>query len=403
MSNTSFLSNNLKNIKPSVVSVIGAKVKELRSKDHDVIDLGIGEPDFDTPNNAKEAAIAAITDNHTHYPPIPGLDILKHAIIEKFKRENNLLYNKEHIIAGTGAKQIIFNALYSTINKDDEVLIPTPYWVSYPEMVKVVGGVPVFVKCEDDFSISIDDLKAKITNKTKWILLNSPNNPSGYCFSQENIEQIGALLKDHPNILILSDDIYEHLIYDDHIFFNIANICPELLDRILIVNGVSKAYAMTGWRIGYGASKNITLIKAMTSLQSHSTSGACSIAQHAAAEALGGPQSSVAIMRMSFCDRRNYVMDLIKKDVTRISFQCPHGAFYLFLNISDAIGKIGKNDFHITNSVSFAEYLLDNFYLAVVPGEAFGLDKYIRISFATNKEILKEAISRLKEAFLTIK
>ena len=334
----SIVSNSLKRIKPSATLAVSQKARELKAAGKDVIGLGAGEPDFDTPENIKKAAIDAINKGETKYTAVDGTPVLKKAIVDKFKRENNLDYLPEQISVGTGGKQIIFNAILATVNPGDEVIIPAPYWVSYPDIVLLAGGTPKIVKCSEknNFKITPEELKKNITNKTKWIIINSPSNPTGSSYTQKELEALGEVLKKNKNVFILSDDIYEHLTYDNFKFFTIAQI-KELKDRTLTMNGVSKSYAMTGWRIGYGA--GITeIIKAMAKLQSQSTSNPSSISQAAAVEALNGSQDFILKRNQSFKVRRDFVVEALNK-IDGITCLKPNGAFYVFPNCSKCFNR----------------------------------------------------------------
>ena len=388
------VSNSLKRIKPSPTLAVTQKARELKAANKDVIGLGAGEPDFDTPDNIKRAAIEAINKGDTKYTAVDGTPVLKKAIVNKFKKENNLDYLPEQISVGTGGKQIIFNAILATVNLGDEVIIPAPYWVSYPDIVLLAGGRPKIVKCSEknQFKITPDELKKNITDKTKWLIINSPSNPTGFGYTQKELEDLGEILKKNKNVLILSDDIYEHITYDNFKFFTMAQI-KELKDRTLTMNGVSKSYAMTGWRIGYGA--GITeIIKAMAKLQSQSTSNPSSISQAAAVEALNGSQDFILKRNQSFKVRRDFVVEALNK-IDGITCLKPNGAFYVFpnclkfLNKKDKTGKIIKNDSDFVNS------LLENYQVAVVQGSAFGLEGYFRISYATSMDNLKKALDRI--------
>ena len=390
----SIVSNSLKRIKPSPTIAVSQKARELKAAGKDVIGLGAGEPDFDTPENIKKAAIDAINKGETKYTAVDGTPVLKKAIVDKFKRENNLDYLPEQISVGTGGKQIIFNAILATVNPGDEVIIPAPYWVSYPDIVLLAGGTPKIVKCSEknNFKITPEELKKNITNKTKWIIINSPSNPTGSSYTQKELEALGEVLKKNKNVFILSDDIYEHLTYDNFKFFTIAQI-KDLKDRTLTMNGVSKSYAMTGWRIGYGAATK-EIIKAMAKLQSQSTTNPSSISQAAAVEALNGNQDFMLKRNQTFKERRDFVVETLNK-IVGISCLKPNGAFYVFpnclkfLNKKDKTGKIIKNDSDFVNS------LLENYQVAVVQGSAFGLEGYFRISYATSMDNLKKALDRI--------
>ena len=390
----SIVSNSLKRIKPSPTLVVTQKARELKAAGRDVIGLGAGEPDFDTPDNIKKAAIEAINKGDTKYTAVDGTPALKKAIVNKFKRENHLDYLPEQISVGAGGKQIIFNAIMATINSGDEVIIPAPYWVSYPDIVLLAGGVPKIVKCSEknQFKITPDELKKNITNKTKWLIINSPSNPTGSGYTQKELEDLGEVLKKNKNVFILSDDIYEHLTYDNFKFFTIAQI-KELKNRTLTMNGVSKSYAMTGWRIGYGA--GITeIIKAMEKLQSQSTTNPSSISQAAAVEALNGTQDFIKARNQTFRERRNFVVDELNK-IDGISCLKPNGAFYVFPNCSKFFNKKDKTGTIIKNDLDFVNSLLENYMVAVVQGSAFGLEGYFRISYATSIENLKKALDRI--------
>jgi aspartate aminotransferase len=387
----SIVSNSLKRIKPSPTIAVSQKARELKAAGKDVIGLGAGEPDFDTPENIKKAAIEAINKGETKYTAVDGTPALKKAIVVKFKRENNLDYSTEQISVGTGGKQIIFNAILATVNPGDEVIIPAPYWVSYPDIVLLAGGTPKIVKCSEknNFKITPDELKKNITKKTKWIIINSPSNPTGASYTQKEFEALGEVLKKNKNVFILSDDIYEHLTYDDFKFFTIAQI-NELKDRTLTMNGVSKSYAMTGWRIGYGAGPK-DIIKAMAKLQSQSTTNPSSISQAAAVEALNGTQDFIKTRAESFKERRDFVVKYLNS-INGLSCLKPNGAFYVFPNCKKLLGKKTK----LKTDKDFVEKLLEESLVAVVQGSAFGLDGYFRISYATSMDNLKKALERIK-------
>ena len=387
----SIISNSLKRIKPSPTIAVTQKARELKAAGKDVIALGAGEPDFDTPNNIKKAAVNAIRIGDTKYTPVDGTPAIKNAVIKKFKRENNLTYTSDQITVGTGGKQVLYNAFVATLNKGDEVIIPAPFWVSYPDMVLLAGGKPKFIKCgeEDGFKLTPSKLKKAITKKTKWIILNSPSNPTGAAYTKKEIINLGKVLLKNKNILILSDDIYEHVKFDNFKFFTIAQI-KKLKDRTLTMNGVSKAYAMTGWRIGYAAGpKNI--IAAIRKIQSQSTSNPSSISQAAAVEALNGTQSFIKKRAKSFSDRRNFVVNYLNS-IPGITCLMPKGAFYVFPSCKGLIGKKTK----IKNDTHFVQKLLEKQNVAVVQGSAFGLDGYFRISYATSMKKLKIAMERIK-------
>ncbi|MDC0059532.1 pyridoxal phosphate-dependent aminotransferase [Pelagibacteraceae bacterium] len=385
----SIISNSLKRIKPSPTLAVSQKARELKAAGKDVVGLGAGEPDFDTPDNIKKAAIDAINKGETKYTAVDGTPTLKKAIVDKFKRENNLDYSTEQISVGTGGKQIIFNAILATVNPGDEVIIPAPYWVSYPDIVLLAGGTPKIVKCSEknNFKIIPDELKKNITKKTKWIIINSPSNPTGSGYTQKELEALGEVLKKNKNVFILSDDIYEHITYDDFKFYTIAQI-KELKDRTLTMNGVSKSYAMTGWRIGYGAGPK-DIIKAMAKLQSQSTTNPSSISQAAAVEALNGTQDFIKTRAESFKERRDFVIKYLN-NIKGLSCLKPNGAFYVFPNCQKLLGTKLKTD------KDFVEKLLEEALVAVVQGSAFGLDGYFRISYATSMDNLKKALERIK-------
>ncbi len=387
----SIISNSLKRIKPSPTIAVTQKARELKAAGKDVIALGAGEPDFDTPDNIKKAAVKAIRKGDTKYTPVDGTPAIKNAVIKKFKRENKLNYTSDQITVGTGGKQVLYNAFVATLNKGDEVLIPAPFWVSYPDMVLLAGGKPKFIKCgeEDGFKLTPAKLKKAITKKTKWIILNSPSNPTGAAYTKKEIISLGKVLLKNKNVFILSDDIYEHVKFDNFKFFTIAQI-KKLKDRTLTMNGVSKAYAMTGWRIGYAAGpKNI--IAAIRKIQSQSTSNPSSISQAAAVEALNGTQSFIKKRAKSFSDRRNFVVNYLNS-IPGITCLMPKGAFYVFPSCKGLIGKKTQ----IKNDTDFVQKLLEKQNVAVVQGSAFGLDGYFRISYATSMQKLKVAMVRIK-------
>ena len=386
--------NNLKRIKPSPTMAVTQKAKELKASGKDIIGLGAGEPDFDTPDNIKQAAIKAIQDGDTKYTAVDGTPILKNAIIKKFKKENNLDYQIDQITVGTGGKQVIYNAMMATLNEGDEVIIPAPYWVSYPDIVLLAGGSPIILECNEKqgFKINPLELEKSITKKTKWIILNSPSNPTGACYSEKEIKEIGKVLEKHPHVFILSDDIYEHVIYENFKFFTIAQI-DNLKDRVLTMNGVSKAYSMTGWRIGYAAGpKNI--IKAIAKIQSQSTSNPSSIGQAAAVEALNGVQDFIKNRATSFQERRDFVVNALNA-IEGIECLNPDGAFYVFPSCKGLIGKKDSKGKEIKKDIDFVQSLLENNGIAVVQGSAFGLEGFFRISYATSMENLKKALEKI--------
>ena len=388
----SIVSNNLKRIKPSPTIAVTTKAREMRAAGKDVIGLGAGEPDFDTPDNIKEAAIEAIKKGDTKYTAVDGTPALKKAIVEKFKRENNLDYTTEQITVGTGGKQVLYNTFMATLNKGDEVIIPAPFWVSYPDMVLLAGGKPKIIKCEekDGFKITASKLKKTINKKTKWIILNSPSNPTGAGYTQNEIEELGKVLLKNKKVFILSDDIYEHIKYDNFNFFTIAQI-SKLKERTLTMNGVSKSYAMTGWRIGYAAGPK-EIITAIRKIQSQSTSNPSSISQAAAVEALNGQQNFINERADAFKKRRDFVVKSLN-NIKGINCLNPNGAFYVFPSCKGLLNKKTK----LKNDTEFVSKLLDRSMVAVVQGSAFGLDGHFRISYATSMENLEKAMSRIKD------
>ena len=385
-------------IKPSPTMAVTKMAAEMKAAGQDIIGLGAGEPDFDTPDHIKNAAIEAIKNGETKYTAVDGTPALKKAIAKKFYKDNSIKYNIDEIIVSVGGKQVLYNALMSSINPGDEVIIPSPFWVSYPDMVSLAGGVPIIVegKEKNNFKIQPEDIRDKISTKTKWIIINSPSNPTGSSYSAEELRDIGNLLLEYENIFVMSDDIYEKIIYDDFKFFSLAEVVPELKDRILTVNGVSKAYAMTGWRIGYaGGPKH--LITAMSKLQSQSTSNPSSISQAAALAALEGPEEFLLERNEKFKNRRDMVVKMLN-ECNGLSCIKPSGAFYVYPSCSGIIGKSSKEGKLIENSIDFSAYLLESVGVAVVPGSAFGADPFFRISYATSDSILEEACNRIKKA-----
>jgi len=391
----SIISDSLKRIKPSPTIAVTQKAKELKAAGKDVIGLGAGEPDFDTPDNIKKAAIDAIQSGDTKYTAVDGTKDLKEAIVKKFKRENNLNYTIDQITVGAGGKHVIYNLMMATLNKGDEVIIPAPYWVSYPDIVLLAGANPIVIECSEDqgFKLSAKDLEAKITNNTKWLILNSPSNPTGACYSEQEIKNLSQVLKRNPHVNILSDDIYEHITYDDFKFFTIAQI-PEIKNKVITMNGVSKSYAMTGWRIGYAAGDK-DIIKAIAKIQSQSTTNPSSISQAAAVEALNGKQDFIPVRAKAFQERRDFVVNSLNA-IEGISCLKPQGAFYVFPNCKGLIGKKDKSGKKITNDTEFVQSLLENNDVAVVQGSAFGLEGFFRISYATSMEKLEIAMKRIK-------
>ncbi|PWL17065.1 aspartate transaminase [Falsochrobactrum shanghaiense] len=391
-----FLADALSRVKPSATIAVSQKARELKAKGKDVIGLGAGEPDFDTPDNIKQAAIEAINRGETKYTPVAGIPELRQAIVAKYKRENGLDYKPEQVIVGTGGKQILFNAFMATLNPGDEVIIPAPYWVSYPEMVAINGGTPVFIdtRLEDSFKLTAADLEKAITPKTKWFIFNSPSNPSGAAYTEAELKALTDVLVRHPHVWILTDDMYEHLVYGDFVFTTPAQIEPSLYERTLTMNGVSKAYAMTGWRIGYAAGP-LQLIKAMDMVQGQQTSGACSIAQWAAVEALNGPQDFIATNKKIFQGRRDLVVSMLNQ-ASGITCPTPEGAFYVYPSCAGLIGKKTPEGKVIETDEDFVTALLETEGVAVVHGSAFGLGPNFRISYATSEALLEEACTRIQ-------
>ena len=386
------LSKRISNTKTSATIAMSMKARELTLQGKDIISLSAGEPDFDTPRNIKDAAIESINSGNTKYTPVDGMLTLKESIVRKFKNENNLEYTPDQIIVSTGCKQSIYNLCQATLDEGDEVLIPSPYWVSYPEIVKLSDAVPVFIETnsETDFKVTGKMLEDNITQKTKMILLNSPSNPSGFIYTEDDLKDIGRVLKKHPNIIIASDDIYEHIIFNGKKFTNILNVCPELYDQTIVLNGVSKAYAMTGWRIGYAAG-NSTIVGAMKKIQSQSTSCTCSISQAAAKAALDDDNSEVTKMVSEYQLRSEYLHTELNK-IEGIKYKKPEGSFYAFVDVNGLINKIEN----INDDFELAEYFLREADVAVVPGTAFGSKNHIRISFATSLVNLEKAVYRIK-------
>ena len=391
-----FLSAALDRVKPSATIAVTDKARALKAAGRNVIGLGAGEPDFDTPENIKQAAIKAIKDGKTKYTDVGGIPELKEAIIAKFKRENELVYKPNQIIVGTGGKQVLYNALMATINPGDEVIIPAPYWVSYPEMVALAGGEPVPVVCTaaTGFKLKASDLEKAITPKTKWIILNSPSNPTGAAYSRAELKAITDVLVKHPHVWVMTDDMYEHLVYDDFEFTTPAQVEPKLLDRTLTVNGVSKSYCMTGWRIGY-AGGPAELIKAMATIQSQSTSNPSSIAQWASVEALNGPQDFIPVNNKVFKERRDLVVSMLNQ-ANGIDCPRPEGAFYVYPSCAGTIGKTAPSGRKLADDQDFVTELLEAEGVAVVQGSAFGLGPAFRISYATKTSDLEDACKRIQ-------
>ena len=391
----SIISDSLKRIKPSPTIAVSQKARELKAAGKDVIGLGAGEPDFDTPDNIKEAAIKAIREGDTKYTAVDGTLKLKKAIVEKFKRENNLNFSTDQITVGAGGKHVIYNLMIATLDKGDEVIIPAPYWVSYPDIVLLAGANPIVIECSEEqgFKLTAKDLESKINNNTKWLILNSPSNPTGACYTEQEIKNLSKVLKRNPHVNILSDDIYEHITYQGFKFFTIAQV-PEIKNKVFTMNGVSKAYAMTGWRIGYAAGDK-EIIKAISKIQSQSTTNPSSISQAAAVEALNGNQDFIQIRAKAFQERRDFVVNSLNS-IEGINCIKPDGAFYVFPSCKGLIGKKDKNGNKITNDSDFVQSLLENNGVAVVQGSAFGLEGFFRISYATSMDKLKDAMKRIK-------
>ena len=393
-----FIAERLKKIKPSMTVGINVKANALRAEGKDVLVLAAGEPDFDTPANIRKAAYEAIESGQTRYVPGKGTPALQKAIQSKFIKDNNLKYELDEIIVGVGGKHIIYNAMMATINPNDEVIIPAPFWVSYPDIVLLAEGNPIIVECTEDqqFKITADQLENNITDKTKWLMLNSPSNPTGSLYSEEELKDLAEVLLKYPQVLIMSDDIYEKIIYDNLEFFTLASVEPKLKDRCLTLNGVSKSYCMTGWRLGYcGASKEI--ISAMNKIQSQSTTSTSSISMAAAVEALTGTQGFIKDHNEAFVRRRDLVVNLLNQ-IDGLSCLTPDGAFYVYPSCKGVIGKETPEGKKIMNDEDFMSYLLESEGIAGVHGAAFGLSPYFRLSYATNDEILKDACLRIKRA-----
>ncbi len=391
-----FLADALSRIKPSATIAVTNKARELKAAGRDVIGLGAGEPDFDTPDNIKEAAIKAIRDGKTKYTAVDGMPELKAAIAQKFQRENNLTYTAQQITVGTGGKQVLYNALMATLNPGDEVLVPAPYWVSYPEMVALGGGTPVAIPTTQasGYKISPAALDNAITKKTKWLIFNSPSNPSGAAYTRPEIKALAEVLLRHPQVWVMTDDMYEHLVYDGFHCYTVAEVEPALYERTLTTNGVSKAYAMTGWRIGYAGGPQ-QLIEAMATIQSQSTSNPSSISQWAAAEALNGPQDFIPTFVKSFKERRDLVVSMLNQ-ANGISCRRPEGAFYVYPSCEGTIGKTTAGGRRIGSDEDFVTALLEEEGVAAVQGAAFGLSPFFRISYATGIDVLEDACQRIQ-------
>ena len=392
-----FLSDTLSRVKPSPTIAVTTKAAELKAEGRDVIGLGAGEPDFDTPRNIKDAAKAAIDAGKTKYTAVDGIPELKKAICAKFKRDNGLDYSPAQVTIGTGGKQVLYNALMATLNAGDEVVIPAPYWVSYPDMVLLAGGEPVIAEAtaETAYKLTPEALEGAITPKTKWLIFNSPSNPTGAGYTWDELKALTDVLMRHPHVWVMSDDMYEHLVYDDFKFCTPAQVEPALYERTLTVNGVSKAYAMTGWRIGYAAGP-VEVIKAMGKIQSQSTSNPCSVSQWAAVEALTGPQDYIAENNKTFQRRRDLVVDMLNA-AEGIVCPVPEGAFYVYPSIAGCIGKTSAGGAKIVDDEAFATALLEETGVAVVFGAAFGTSPCFRVSYATSDEALREACTRIQK------
>ncbi|WP_375326933.1 pyridoxal phosphate-dependent aminotransferase [Candidatus Tisiphia endosymbiont of Nemotelus uliginosus] len=394
----SLISKRLDLVKPSPTLSIVNKTIELQKLGRDIISLGAGEPDFDTPDNIKEAAIKAVRDGITKYTDVSGILELKQAVQAKFKNANKLEYGLDEIIISNGAKQVIYNLFMASLDKDDEVIIPSPYWVSYPDMVLLAGGTPVFINCDiaNNFKLNLEGLERIINSKTKWLIINSPSNPTGAAYTRTELEEIAVLLRNHPHINIMSDDIYEHIVFDNFQYYTFAQIAPDLQDRTFTVNGVSKSYSMTGWRIGYGAGFK-PLVKAMTIIQSQSTSNPSSISQMASIEALTGRQDFIKVNTNNFEKKRDLALSILN-NITTLSCYKPEGAFYLFPQCKGVFGLKTPKGKIIKDSNDFAQYLLEESGVAVVPGIAFGVEGYFRISYATSMDNLQEGCLRIERA-----
>ena len=392
----SIIARRMSAIKPSPTMAVTAKAAELKASGVDVIGLGAGEPDFDTPQHIKDAGKAAIDAGKTKYTPSNGIPALRQAVVDKFKRENELDYEVGQVHIGVGGKQVLFNAILATVNAGDEVLIPAPYWVSYPDMVLIAGGKPVFIECteSENFKVTPEKLEAAITDKTKWIILNSPSNPTGSAYTEEDLQAVADVLLRHPQVWVMTDDMYEHLVYDDFQFKTIVQVEPKLFDRTLTINGVSKAFAMTGWRMGYACGP-LDLIKAMNNIQSQSASHTSSITQEACVEALNGPLDFLAERNAVYKERRNIVVELLNQ-AEGITCLTPEGAFYVYPSCAGCLGKTTPAGKTLETDTDFVTALLEEEAVAAVQGAAFGLSPHFRISYATSTEALKEACTRIQ-------
>ena len=395
------LSRKAQRIEPSVTLAITAKAKEMKENGVDIISFGAGEPDFNTPTNIIDAAIKAMNDGNTKYTNVNGILPLREAICRKFKDDNNLSYNPSQIVVSTGAKQSLANAFLAILNPGDEVIVPSPYWVSYPELIGLADGKAVFVNSDKkfDYKFTKENLEEVVSEKTKAIILNTPNNPTGTVYSKDELMEIAEFAKKY-NLIIVSDEMYEKLIYDGEKHISIASISQDAYERTIVINGLSKSYAMTGWRLGYcGASEKIA--KLMTNIQSHMTSNVCSITQYAAIEALNGPQDKVKEMIVEFEKRRNYMVNTLER-IEKLSIIKPQGAFYIMINLDECLGKAINGEV-IKNSMDFSAKLLEDEKVAVIPGKAFGLDNYVRVSYATSMEAITEGLNRIKKFVENIK
>lgn len=392
------LASRLSAIKPSPTIAVSNMAAEMKAAGKDVIGLGAGEPDFDTPDHVKAAARTAMDEGKTKYTAVDGIPQLKAAIVDKFARENNITCSADMVTVGTGGKQVLYNALMATLDKSDEVIIPAPYWVSYPDMVLLAEGTPVPVECpqSDGFKLTPAALEAAITARTKWLILNSPSNPTGAAYSADDLRSLADVLRKHPHVHIMVDDMYEHLVYDGFVFATMAEVAPDLQDRTLTINGVSKAYCMTGWRIGYATGPK-ALIKAMAKIQSQSTSNPNSIAQWAAVEALNGPLDFMADNLVHFAARRTLVSDALNA-IDGMDCFVPEGAFYVYPNISGLIGRTTPDGKRLESDGDFVSYLLESQGVATVQGAAFGLSPHFRISYATGTAVLEDAMGRIAKA-----
>jgi aspartate aminotransferase len=398
-----FLSDRLNAVKPSATLVLNQKATALKAQGRTIYNLTAGEPDFNTPDHVKEAGITAITDNETRYTAVDGTAVLKRAIIAKFKHDNDLEYSAHEISVGTGTKQVIYNGLMATLNPTDEVIIPAPFWVSYPEMVALASGMPILVPCHEStqFKLTAADLAAAITPRTKWVILNSPSNPTGQVYTESELLALAAVLRQHPHVLILSDDIYEHLVYDGATFATLPQVAPDLKDRTLICNGVGKAYAMTGWRLGYAAGPR-WLIEAMATIQSQSTSNPCSISQAAAVAALTQPRTFLVNRNRIYRERRDKMVSFFNQ---LPGFHClePAGAFYIYANCQGVLGKTTPQGSTLETDLDVSAYLLDHAGVATVPGTAFGLAPYLRVSYAVAGDVLTGACGAITMAIGDLK